>query len=108
MSMAFAVTWHRFLLQLGWVVLGHFGVPGAEGSILCSCLCYLAPLGYQGIRHGLFWCTQGLVGVSPAHCCLSLWAVRCVLGAVNRDVGLCSVLLSTTLLFCYFFLINPI
>ena len=70
-------------------MLGPFGVPGAEGCILCSCLRYLAPLGggggggmrqcsdnkKMGCGTDCFGCAIGLVGVSPAHWCMSLWAV---------------------------------
>ena len=45
MSVAFVATCRRFCVQLGWLVLGRFGVPGAEGCILCSYLRHLAPLG---------------------------------------------------------------
>ena len=80
-------------MQLGWLVLSPFGVPGAERCILCSCLHYFALLGYRLIQHGCFGCTQELVGVSPVHWCLCLWVVWCVSGAVDRDVRLRLVLL---------------
>ena len=86
MSMAFAATWHRFWVQLGWLVLGPFGVPGAEECILCFCLHCLAPLGYQGMRHGLFWYYIG-----------TCWGFPCAfVSDVFREllIGLCSVLLS--------------
>ena len=92
-------TRNRFWVQLGWLVLGPFGVLGDEGCILCSCLHYLASLGYRGIRQGLFWLCMGICWGFPVHWCLCPWAVWCFSGAVDRDVRLRLVLLSMILLF---------
>ena len=81
-------------------MLGPVGVLGAiRGAFFVpACVTWL-PWGTGGSGMDCFGCAWRLAGVSPAHWRLSLWAVCCVSGAVDRDVRLCLVLFSMILLF---------
>ena len=68
---------------LCWVLLVSQGLKGA--FFVPVCITWL-PWGTGDCGMDCFGCALGLVGVSSAHWCLSLWAVSCVSGAVDRTV----------------------